>query len=54
MWDWKFQLFYTDYGGYANKAKNYGEYVVDAIMDEDIDNNTKITTTNTLINPTGN
>ena len=28
--------------------------VVDAVMDEDIDNNSKITTTNTLINPTGN
>ena len=35
-----------------------GGIVVDAVVesseDQDIDNNSKITTTNTLINPTGN
>ena len=49
---------YTEYGGYAANAAMIGGIVVDAveesIEDQVIDNNSKITTTNTLINPTGN
>ena len=50
--------FYTEYGGYAAKTAMIGGIVVDAVVesseDQDIDSNSKITTTNTLINPTGN
>ena len=57
MWDWKVYFFFTEYGGYAVNAAMIGGIAVDAVddssEDQDIDNNSKITTTNTLINPTG-